>query len=148
MIPLYALIVSFVLFLALGRGGIHYFQGWQHALRAALGIMFLLTASAHWGRRRPDLIAMVPPFFPRPAMFVTLTGFAEIAGAVALQIPMLACFAAAVLFLMLRAIFPANIFAARHRMTIGRRPVPALFPRTLIQIVFLTALWFAAFPWR
>jgi uncharacterized membrane protein len=146
MIPLYVLVASFVLFLLVGHSGVHYFQGWQHSLRAALGIMFLLTASAHWGRRRPDLIAMVPASFPRASVLVTLTGIAEIAGAIALQIPALASFAAMGLLLMLIAIFPANVFAARHRLRLAGRPVPALLPRTLIQIVFLFALWFAAFP--
>ena len=143
MIPLYVLIGSFVFFLLLGHAGIVYFHGWQHALRASLGGMFLLTASGHWGKRRADLIAMVPSVFPRPALLVTLTGICEIVGAIALQIPKLAFFAAAGLFLMLIAIFPANVFAARHRLSIGGHPVPALLPRTIIQIVFLVALWFA-----
>src|SRR5262245_45857602 len=32
--------------------------GWHTALRFGLAAMFLLTASAHWGKRRPDLIRM------------------------------------------------------------------------------------------
>jgi uncharacterized membrane protein len=146
MIPLIVLVAGFVSFLLVGQFGVHYFQVWVHSLRAALGMMFLLTASAHWGKRRLDLIAMVPASFPRAPMLVTLTGIAEIAGAVGMQIPVLAPFAAMGLFIMLVAIFPANVFAARHQLTIGGRPVPALFPRTLIQIIFLAALWAAAFP--
>jgi uncharacterized membrane protein len=146
MIPLCALVAGFVLFLLLGHFGVLYFQGWQHSLRAALGIMFLLTASAHWGRRRPDLIAMVPPSLSRAPMLVTLTGIAEIAGAIGLQIPAFASLAALGLFLMLIAIFPANVFAARHQLTFGGRSAPALVPRTLIQIIFLVALYFAVFP--
>jgi uncharacterized membrane protein len=145
MIPLYVLVADFVLFLLLGHFGVLYFQAGQHALRAALGIMFLLTASAHWGRRRPDLIAMVPASFPNAPMMVTFTGIAEIAGAVGLQIPAVAPFAAMSLFVMLIAIFPANVFAARHLLSVGGRSVPALVPRTLIQIIFLVALWVAAF---
>lgn len=45
MIPLYLLLSSFIVFLLLGRVGIVYFHGWLHALRAALGVMFLFTAS-------------------------------------------------------------------------------------------------------
>jgi uncharacterized membrane protein len=108
--------------------------------------MFLLTASAHWGKRRADLIAMVPPAFPQPALLVTSTGILEIVGAITLQIPKLASFAAAGLFLMLIAIFPANVFAAKHRLSIDGRVVPALLPRTVIQLVFLAAIWFAAHP--
>jgi len=51
------------------------------ALRLALSGMFLLTASAHWGKRRPDLIRMVPSVFPRPDLLVTFTGVLEILGA-------------------------------------------------------------------
>ncbi|HXN23722.1 MAG TPA: hypothetical protein VOA41_13370 [Candidatus Dormibacteraeota bacterium] len=42
-------------------------------------------------------------------------------------------------WLMLLAVFPANVHAARKRLTIGGRQVQALIPRTLLQIVFLTA---------
>jgi uncharacterized membrane protein len=73
-----------------------------------------LDLCAHWGKRRADLIAMVPSVFPRSALLVTLTGIFEIVGAIALQIPKLAFFAATGLFLMLIAIFPANVFTARH----------------------------------
>ncbi len=54
MIPLIVLVVSFVVFRLVGVW-IPYLSDWQISLRAALGVMFLLTASAHWGRRRPDL---------------------------------------------------------------------------------------------
>lgn len=146
MIPLCLLIASFIAFLLLGREGVVYFHGWQHALRAALGAMFLLTASAHWGKRRADLIAMVPRTFPQPALLVTLTGILETIGAIALQIPKLAFFTATGLFLMLIALFPANIYAARHRLKIAGQPVPSLLSRTIIQIIFLVALWFAGVP--
>jgi len=43
------------------------------------------------------------------------------------------------LALMLVAVFPANIRAARQRLTIADRPVEALIPRTLLQILFLVA---------
>lgn len=48
--------------------------------------MFLLTASAHGGKRRRDLIVMVPPAFPRPDVLVTTTGVLEIVGAVGLML--------------------------------------------------------------
>jgi uncharacterized membrane protein len=144
MIPLYALSGSFLFFLALGNFGVPFFHSWQPALRAALGVMFLLTASAHWGKRRADLVAMVPPLIRSPGLLVTLTGVVELAGAVALQFPTVGRYAASILFLMLVAIFPANVYAARQRLTISGRPVPSLLPRSLIQVVFLIALGFAA----
>jgi uncharacterized membrane protein len=145
MAPLIALIASFLVFLALGRAGVGFFAAWIVCLRAALAVMFLLTASAHRGRRRPDLVAMVPPRFPRPDLLVTLTGIAELAGAAGLLIPSLAPLAAGGLALLLLALFPANVHAARARLTLGGRPVTPLVPRTLLQLVFLTAVLVAGF---
>jgi uncharacterized membrane protein len=109
------------------------------ALRWALAAMFLLTASAHWGKRRPDLVRMVPPGFRRPGLLVTLTGLLELAGVVGLLVPALAPLAGAGLTLLLVAMFPANVHAARAKLTLGGLPVPALVPRTLIQLAFVAA---------
>jgi len=145
MIPLLVLVVSFVVF-RLAGSAIPYMADWQHALRGALGVMFLLTASAHWGRRRPDLIRMVPATFGNSSLWVTVTGIAEIVIAAALQIPRFAMPVGAVAAVMLICIFPANAKAARERMTIARRPVPSLGVRLGIQIVFLAAIAAAVWP--
>ncbi|MEO8185431.1 MAG: hypothetical protein ABI895_42020 [Deltaproteobacteria bacterium] len=139
MAPLVVLVGLFVGFFAVGLAGVSFFAGWVTPLRFALAGMFLLTASAHWGRRRPDLIRMVPPAFPRPGLLVTLTGLLEFLGAVGLLIPGLAPYAALGLSLLLLALFPANVHAARARLAIGTRPVMALLPRALVQILFLLA---------
>lgn len=131
MAPLIVLVTLFVLLL--------YPFGWWTAVRIALAGMFLLTASAHWGKRRPDLIRMVPDAFPRPDLLITFTGICEILGAVGLLIPRVAPFAATGLTLLLFAIFPANMRAAREHLTIAGQPTPSLLPRTLIQVVFITA---------
>jgi uncharacterized membrane protein len=114
--------------------------GWWAALRIALAAMFLLTASAHWGRRRADLIRMTPAAFSRPDLLVTITGICEIVGAAGLLIPRLALLAAVALALLLIAAFPANVRAARERITIAGRPPSSLPVRTAIQVIFLGAL--------
>jgi uncharacterized membrane protein len=91
------------------------------------------------GKRRPDLIQMVPPLLSRPDLLVTATGILEIIGAIGLMIPSLARYAAFGLALLLIGVFPANVHAARRRLTIAGRPVPDLLPRTVLQIVFLVA---------
>ena len=108
--------------------------------------MFLLTASAHWGRQRADLIAMVPRAFRRPDLMVSATGVLEILGAVGLLIPAIAPVAAACLAMLLISLFPANIRAAREGLTIGGRPATALPLRTLLQLVFIAAVLVAGFP--
>jgi uncharacterized membrane protein len=145
MVPLIVLLVSFILFRLLGFW-VPYFADWRLAIRVALGAMFVLTASAHWGKRRPDLVRMVPRGLGSAEMWVTVTGIAELLIAAGLQVPLLALPAAAAAGLMLICIFPANMKAARERLTIGGRPVPTLIPRLVIQLVFLAAL--AGAVWR
>jgi len=95
--------------------------------------------TAHFAAKRGDLIAMVPPVFPRPDLLLTLTGVLEFAGAVGLLVPATARLAAGCLAALLLVMFPANVYAARRQLTIGGQKVPALLPRALMQIVFLGA---------
>jgi uncharacterized membrane protein len=136
MIPFFVLVGVFILCRCLGFAGIEFFAVWQHCLRVAVAAMFLLTASAHWGKRRSDLIRMVPPAFPRPDILVTLTGIAELLGAIGMLWPHVTKAASGGLAILLVAIFPANVYAAQHRLTIVGRRVPGMFVRTMLQIVF------------
>jgi uncharacterized membrane protein len=145
MAPLICLVTSYLLFLGVGLF-VPYFADWHIALRAALGAMFLMTASAHWGERRPDLISMVPQGIGHAGIWVTVTGMAEIALALGLQIPQLALGAAAAGTMMLCCLFPANLKAASLHLTIHRRPVLPALPRLLLQLAFIGAL--IAAVWR
>ena len=138
MVPFVVLVTLFAL-LSVAGYLLPVCYGWWTALRLALSGMFLLTASAHWGRRRRDLIQMVPAMFTRPDVLVTVTGILEIAGALGLLLPALASYAAVGLTLLLIAVFPANVRAARKRLTIAGREVEGLFPRTILQFAFLAA---------
>lgn len=137
MLPFYVLIVTFLLFKILGFIGLAYFESWHTALQGAVAIMLLLTASAHWGKRRPDLIRMVPLAFPKPDWIVTVTGLLEIAAAVGILFPQTSKFTSICLAVLLIAMFPANVRAAKEKLTFGGQPVPKLFLRTVIQFVFL-----------
>ena len=145
MAPLIFLIAAFICFRILGIFW-PYFSDWHLALRAALGAMFLLTASAHWGKGRADLIRMVPEAMERAVFWVSLTGFAEIAIASGLQIPNLAPWTAAAAVVMLCCLFPANLKAAREHLTIMRRPVLPVIPRLTVQIIFIASLVAAVWP--
>jgi uncharacterized membrane protein len=138
MIPLAVLVAGFCLCFLIGRlAGNDYLADYHHALRPALAIMFLLTASARCGARRADLVRMMPPVFKWPEMWITATGLLEVVGAIGLLVPATAGFAAWGLALLLAAMFPANVQAARLRLTIGGRAVPKLGIRTLLQAIFL-----------
>ncbi|MEK3876540.1 MULTISPECIES: DoxX family protein [unclassified Paenibacillus] len=144
MVPFIALIASFLLFRGMGLLGLTYWNDWQTALQWAVAIMLLLGASAHWGRRRADLVRMVPPLFPRKEWIVTVTGMLEIAGAIGLLLPAVSLAAAVCLIVLLIAMLPANIYAARTQLTIGGKPVPKLPVRIGIQLVFITAVLLAS----
>ncbi|MGW0215961.1 DoxX family protein [Micromonospora chokoriensis] len=140
MAPLIALLVGSTLARLAGLAGISALDGWHPALRVGLALMFTLTAAAHFvGRRRTDLIAMVPPRLPRPDLLVTATGVLELIGAIGLLVPGTARVAAAGLALLMLAMFPANVSAARRRLTLAGRPVTPLAQRTALQLVFVAA---------
>jgi uncharacterized membrane protein len=146
MVPLFVLVIATLLLRVIGVAGVSLFSNWIWCLRGGLALMFLFAASAHWGKRRGDLIAMVPRVFPRPDMMVSATGVLEILGAVGLLIPAIAPVAAACLAMLLIALFPANIRAAREGLTIGGRSATVLPLRTLLQLVFIIAVLVAGFP--
>lgn len=140
MVPFFALIGGFVVLRSLGLAGVEALDAWQPALRGGLALMLLFTAPPHFRPGwREDMIAMVPPSFPRPDLLVTATGILELAAAVGLLIPPLAPVAAICLAVLMLAMFPANISAARRKLTLGGRPVTPLPLRTLLQIVFVAA---------
>jgi len=146
MLPFIVLVIATLLLKVIGVAGVALFNSWTGCLRGGLAVMFLFTASAHWGKRRGDLVAMVPRVFPRPELMVSATGVLEILGAVGLLIPPIAPVAGACLAVLLMALFPANIRAARERLTIGGRPATALPMRTLLQLVFIAAVLVAGYP--
>jgi uncharacterized membrane protein len=57
-----------------------------------------------------------------------------------LLVPATVRVAAICLAILLVALFPANIHAAREHLTILGRPAPGLLVRGAIQVVFLSAL--------
>jgi uncharacterized membrane protein len=140
MVPLIILVLVFATLRCAGLLGIAPLNHVDLPLRVALFVMFLVTASAHWGRGRPDLVRMVPPAFSHASTLVTLTGVLEILGAIGLLLHSTIRPAAICLAILLIALFPANIRAAREHLIILGRPAPGLVVRGAIQAIFLAAL--------
>src|SRR5215471_14687528 len=145
MVPLIVLVLAFVLLRSAGFLGIHLLNNVGLPLRIALFLMFLVTASAHWGKGRPDLVRMVPPIFPHASTIVTLTGVLEILRATGLLLQSTIRLAAICLAILLIALFPANIRAAKEHLMILGRPAPSLVVRGALQVIFLAALILVAF---
>jgi len=143
MIPFYVMLASILIARGVGALGWQFLDDWQAATRAGLAVMFVFTGVAHFNRTRPDLVRMVPPQFPHPSALVTLTGIAEFAGAFGLLLPSLARWAAYGLILLLMAMFPANIYAARMGHAIAGRPHTPLVIRSPLQLFWIVLLWWS-----
>lgn len=144
MIPFLVMLAAILVARAAGALGAEVVASWQGATRVGLAVMFVFTGVAHFGRTRPDLIRMVPPRLPKAALLVTLTGLAEWVGAVGLLVPPAAPWAATGLALLLVALFPANIHAARAGLTLGGRPVTPLALRLPMQLAWIGLLCWVA----
>lgn len=145
MIPFFLLVVALLIFRGLGVLGVGLFANWPVAAQWALALMFLFTAASHFTRMRADLVRMVPGIFPRPELIVLATGVLEILGALGLLLPLTARLAALCLILLLLAMFPANVRAARERLPLRGRAATPLGLRTALQIVFIALLVLAMF---
>ena len=143
MIPLYVMTATILLVRGIGALGWSAVDDWHVATRVGLAVMFVFTGLAHFTRTRGDLIRMVPPGFPNPALLVTLTGVGELLGAVGLLVPSLARWAASGLIVLLVAMFPANIYAARSGHTIGGRAHTPMAIRAPLQLVWILLLWWS-----
>ena len=94
--------------------GFDYVDSWPKAIAVGLAAMFVMTGVAHFvNPLRADMIAIVPPRLPTPALLVTVTGGLELAGALGLLYPPTRVAAAVCLFLLMLVMFPANVYAAR-----------------------------------
>ena len=87
---------------------------------------------------RAALMAIVPPQLPAPGLLVTLTSVLELLGVVGLLVPTTRVAAAICLLLLMLAMFPANIYAAR--MPNPPKSMTTQLPlRTAEEIVYLAA---------
>jgi uncharacterized membrane protein len=94
--------------------GVDYVDSWPRAIAIGLAAMFVMTGVAHFVQPlRGDMIAIVPPRLTAPALLVTATGVLELLGAVGLLLPATRVSAAICLLLLMLAMFPANVYAAR-----------------------------------
>lgn len=144
MIPLSVLVVAALLARLIGWLGFARLRDWRACARIGLAVMFVFTAAAHFNSMRADLVAMVPPSFPAPGLMVTLTGIGEILGAIGLLVPRTRRIAAIALIVLLVAMLPANIHAARAGVTLRGAAATPILPRIALQGLFIALLWWAA----
>jgi uncharacterized membrane protein len=139
MAPLITLLVGSIAARIAGWAGVDYLGTWAKAVAVGLAAMFVLTGVAHFAPPlRAALIAIVPPQLPAPRLLVTVTGVLEFLGAVGLLVPTTRVAAALCLLLLMLAMFPANIYAARmpNPPTSMTTQLPL---RTAEEVVYLAA---------
>lgn len=114
MAPLITLLVGSLIARFVGWLGVDYVDGWAGAIAVGLAAMFLVTGVAHFAPPlRRQLIAIVPPALPAPGLLVSITGVLELLGAVGLLLSATRVAAAVCLLVLMLAMFPANVYAAR-----------------------------------
>lgn len=144
MVPLIVLVVSTLLARGIGALGVGDVATWPASVAVGLAVMFAITASAHWVQpKRDGLIAIVPARIPHPALVVTLSGTLELLGAIGLLAPATRIAAAICLTILLIAMYPANVRAARG-VDHPAAPRTSLVLRTVLQIVFIAATLYVA----
>jgi uncharacterized membrane protein len=101
--------------------------------------MFAMTGVVHFvPAMRREMIAIVPPGLPAAGLLVTITGVLELLGAGGLLYPPTRAAAAGCLFVLMLAMFPANIYAARMPNP-PKSMTSQLDVRTVQEIVYLCA---------
>jgi uncharacterized membrane protein len=139
MAPLITLMLASLTARIAGWLGVGYVDSWPKALAVGLAAMFVLTGVAHFvPPLRRDLIAIVPPRLPARGLLVTVTGVLEFVGAAGLLVPATRVAAAACLLVLMLAMFPANVYAARMPNP-PRSMTTRLTLRTAHEIVYLAA---------
>lgn len=139
MAVLMALVLGSLAARTVGLLGVDYVDSWPRAVAVGLALMFTMTGVAHFvpGMRR-DMIAIVPPRLPAPGLLVTITGVLELLGAAGLLFPPTRVAASVCLFLLMLAMFPANVRAARMPDP-PRSMTSRLDVRTAEEVLYLAA---------
>ena len=144
MIVLFVLLISLLLYRAIGALGVAALATWAGATRYALATMLVFTASAHFTKMKNDLVRMMPDWIPRPMALVYFTGLCEIAGAIGLLLPSVRQATGLALIVFFIVVFPANVKAARTGVGLGgKRPTP-LWLRASMQVLFIALTWWSA----
>jgi len=143
MLVLIVLLVSCLVFRAVGAVGVHALASWQDSARYALVVMFVFTAMAHFNMLKHDLARMIPPYFPRPLLIVYITGVLELLGAAGLLVAEFRRLAGICLIALLIGMFIANVNAAQKGVTLRGKPPTPLWLRAPMQVWFIALLWWS-----
>ena len=111
-------------------------------LRLLLGIGMVAVGVMHFVKP-DDFVAIVPAALPEPLLLVYISGVAEIAGGLGLQLAATRRAAAWGLIALYVAVFPANVNMAVNHLKLGSQEVSPLFLwlRLPLQLVLIAWAW-------
>jgi uncharacterized membrane protein len=111
-------------------------------LRWLLSFIMVSAGVMHFADPEP-FVSIVPAALPAPLALVYISGAAEVAIGLGLQLPTTRRIAAWGLVALLIAVFPANINMAIHELPMGDDPLPtwALWARLPLQLVLIYWAW-------
>jgi uncharacterized membrane protein len=143
MMVLGVLLISWLIFRAIGAAGVTSLATWHDSARWALAVMFAFTATAHFNKMKHDLVRMIPSYFPAPLLLVYITGIFALLGAAGLLVSKVKVLAANGLVVLLIGMFLANVNAAKKGVTLRGKPATPLWLRTPMQVFFIAMLWWS-----
>jgi len=141
MVPLYILVVATLLLRGVGLV-VEQLSSWRTCTRLALAILFAVAGATHFTEMKHDFARMVPPALPYPMAIVYVSGVFELLGAIGLLTSRWRRPAGLGLFVLLLAVFPANVHAALEGVPFGDKPPTPLWLRAIVQVVLLAAVGF------
>lgn len=144
MAVLIVLLISWLVCRAVGALGVNALATWQDSARYALAVMFLFTGTAHFNQTKHDLARMVLQALPHPLLLIYVTGVLEFLGAVGLLLSKFRSIAGICLIILLIAMFPANVKAARDKLSVRGKPATQLWLRLPMQLLFVGLLWWSS----
>ena len=110
----------------------------QRIALAGASLLYLTSGTLHF-LKTAAFLKIMPPYVSWPVAMIYVSGAAEIAGGIGLQIPKLRRSAAWGLVALLIAVFPANIYMALANIQVTTTPVPSelLWARLPLQVVLI-----------
>lgn len=113
--------------------------------RLSLALLLFLTASAHF-TRTGEMARMLPEAVPSRELLIQISGVIEILAGLAILLPRTQHFAGWFLVAFFILVFPANIYAAIHRVDFGGHEMGPkyLWARAPLQLLLIWWAWYFA----
>ena len=109
---------------------------WRNFVLFGLAIFFTYTGIDHFVNAE-FYLSIMPPYFPLHKEAVYISGFFEVLGGVGVLVPQFRKIAGWGLFLLLIAVYPANIYMAITPEAFPKIPISLLYFRLVLQFFFL-----------